>query len=80
MAVALIVCLIMKSQLKSVRSQPEAMSYVINDSVSFTEQSDVFLYKTLTKTKIQKAESGSGGSSTHTSSSGATHGGSSGKF
>ena len=80
MAVALIVCLIMKSQLKSVRSQPEAMSYVINDSVSFTEQSDVFLYKTLTKTKIQKAESGSGGSSTHTSSSDATHGGSSGKF
>ncbi|WP_313340186.1 hypothetical protein [Sedimentibacter sp.] len=44
------------------------------------ESKDIFLYATVSKTKIQKAQSSSSGSSTHRSSSGRSHGGSRGKF
>ncbi len=74
---ALITTLIMKSQLNSVNFQTNANSYIKNGSIRITRSQDIYLYKTVTKTK---RESNSGGSSTHRGSSGTSHGGSSGKF
>ena len=69
----------MKAQLKTVRFQTTAGSYVKDGSLDITESRDMFLYETISKTKKEK-KSSSGGSSTHTSSSGRTHGGGSSKF
>ncbi|MCI7803837.1 MAG: TPM domain-containing protein [Oscillospiraceae bacterium] len=76
---ALIVTMVLKHQLTSVNFQKNANSYVERNSVRITQNQNIFLYKTLSKTKKESSSSG-GGSSTHTSSSGSTHGGSSGKF
>lgn len=75
--IALIAVSVMKYQMKSVRSQPEANKYVRNGSINVTESRDLFLY-----TKIDRREKpkNNGGSSTHSSSSGSTHGGGGGKF
>ena len=69
----------MKAQLKTVRFQAAAGSYVKDDSLDITESRDMFLYETTSKTAKEK-KSSSGGSSTHTSSSGKTHGGGGSKF
>lgn len=79
--VGFIVVLIMKSKLKTVRMQPLASSYVKSGSFKLTEHSDLYLYRNISKTaKPKDNDSSSGGSSTHTSSSGTSHGGSSGSF
>ncbi|MBR6587341.1 MAG: TPM domain-containing protein [Kiritimatiellae bacterium] len=65
-----------KTQLYSVRAKAEAKEYVKGGSLRLTEQKDLFLYRRVDRR--EKAESG--GSSTHTSSSGKTHGGASGSF
>lgn len=87
--VALIVLSAFKRGMKSVRMQQSASNYVRQDSFSLTESRDTYLYMTVTQTlKPQDDDDdihggfGSGGnfSSTHTSSSGSTHGGSSGSF
>ncbi len=75
---ALIIVGSMKGKLKTVRQQAAANSYLKKDSLAITESSDLFLYHTVDRTKREK-DNGSG-SSTHTSSSGTTHGGGSGKF
>lgn len=69
----------MKSQLKTVRKQAAANSYMRNGSMNITENRDLFLYHTVTRSEKPKNNSSSG-SSTHTSSSGTTHGGGGGKF
>ena len=75
---ALIITGIMKSQLKSVRSQAAAAQYVKEGSMELTLCRDIYLYRNITR---QKRDSGSsGGSSTHRGSSGTTHGGRSGGF
>lgn len=76
--IALIVVGIMKSKLKTVRFQTAANSYVKKDSLDITNSSDLFLYNTVTRT--EKPKDNDSGNSTHTSSSGTTHGGGSGKF
>lgn len=83
--IALISTGIMKGQLKTVHSQTAAEGYMKQDSMKLTRKSDLFLYQKVDRSK--KAESSSpdspnrsGGSQTHTSSSGATHGGGGGKF
>lgn len=70
---------IMKGKLKSVRMNPDAKNYVRDGSFVLTNQRDMFLYRTVTRTAKPK-NSSSGGSSTHHSSSGASHGGGGGKF
>ena len=67
----------MKAQLKTVRFQAAAGNYVKDGSMKCTESRDLFLYHTVTKTAKEKSSSGS---STHTSSSGRTHGGGGTKF
>lgn len=69
----------MKGQLKTVRSQAAANSYLRNGSMLVTESRDMFLYHTVTRIAKPKNTHASG-SSTHRSSSGTTHGGGGGKF
>lgn len=84
LAVGLIIALIatgsMKKKLKSVQKQSAAADYVRANSMNITDSRDIFLYNTVTRTEKPKSSDSSGGSSTHTSSSGQTHGGGSGKF
>ena len=68
---------VMKSQLKSVRMQSGAASYVKTGSLNVTHRQDLFLYRNVKRTAKPKSSSGS---STHTSSSGRSHGGGGGKF
>lgn len=78
LVVALIATLIMKGQLKSVRYQAAAANYVIPGSMRVTDSRDMFLYRSVNR--VKKPEKSEGGSSTHTSSSGRTHGGGGGSF
>ena len=76
LVISLAVVLVMKYKMKSVRPQRQARGYVTNHAL--TAQSDLFLYSHVTRT--EKPQNTSSGSSTHTSSSGATHGGGGRKF
>ena len=78
--VALVGTGIMKGQLKSVHAKAAAGDYMKKGSLNIRESRDTFLYKHTDRRAKPKESSSSGGSSTHTSSSGRTHGGSSGKF
>ena len=60
-AVGLIVAFILKSQLKTVRRQDQANVYVKQGSMNLTHQSDIYLYRTVSRTKRQSSSSGSGG-------------------
>ena len=81
-AVAFVVTMMMKGQLKSVRRQAAADSYVKQGSMVITDSRDLYLYRTISRTARPKSSSssGGGGSSTHSSSSGSSHGGGGGKF
>ncbi len=60
----------MKGQLKSARFH-NAGQYLVPGSLNLTQQTDLYLYSNVTRTRIER-ESSSG---THTSSSGSSHGG-----
>lgn len=74
--IGFIVTAVMKSKLKSVRSQSAAADYVKSGSMKITHSSEYFLYKNVTCREKPKENT----SSTHVSSSGTTHGGGGGKF
>ena len=74
---ALIVTGIMKGKLKTVRFQSGAADYVKPGSLNVTHRQDLFLYRDVKRTPRPKSNSGS---TTHTSSSGRSHGGGGGKF
>lgn len=84
--IALIVALVLKGQMKSVRRQSGASSYVRDGSFQLTRVQDIYLYTTTHRRKIEtnsnsgNRSGGSGGSSTFRSSSGGSFGGRSGKF
>lgn len=73
---AAIICLVLKSQLKTAVRQVNAKAYVKAGSRNVTYARDIYLYKKVTREKIESDN----GSSTHTSSSGNTHGGGGGSF
>lgn len=77
--VAGLYCLYLWNKLKSVAPNNRAKDYVVRDSMNIKESYDMFLYHTVHATK-KESKSSSGGSSIHTSSSGRSHGGGSGKF
>jgi uncharacterized protein len=77
--VAFIYTGILKGQLKSVRYAANANNYIDENSVDINVSKDTFLYASVTKT-VRETKSSGGGSSTHTSSSGRSHGGSHGSF
>ncbi len=70
----------LKSELKPVRFQPGAGAYVRDGSFQLTASNDMFLYRNVTRTVRESSSSGRGGSSTHTSSGGHSHGGRGGSF
>ena len=69
-----------KNAIRNVAKKTEAADYVRRDSMQITSSSDIFLYRHVNRIKRSDNDSSRGGSSTHTSSSGVTHGGSHGKF
>ncbi len=70
----------MAGQLKSVKSQPTAHDYVKDNSYILDKKQDIFLYKTMSVRARPKKTSSSGGSRTHRSSSGRSHGGRGGRL
>lgn len=76
----------MKKQVKNVASQKTAMNYVTGEGLDLAHQSDRFLYSHVSRRARPKETSSSsssrsrGGTTTHRSSSGRSHAGSSGKF
>lgn len=79
--IGFIVTAFMKGKLKSVSKQRVASKYLVASSMLPLANNDLYLYSTVTRTERKKEnESSRGGSTTHRSSSGKTHGGSSGKF
>lgn len=79
-AVGGIAILIMRGQMNTARAQRSAGSYLVSGSYQLRRVQDIFLYSRVTKTRRPKSNSGGGGSSTHTSSMGRSHGGRSGGF
>ena len=59
----LVVALILKGQLKSVRKQNQANVYVKPGSMQLTTSNDFFLYRTVDRTKKESSSSSSSGSS-----------------
>jgi len=75
--VALLVTGTWRSKLKTVYSRPDVNQCVRPGSLVLTNSREIFLYRQVHRTKRVKSSSGS---STHTSSSGRSHGGRSGSF
>lgn len=68
----------MKAKLNTVAMKQNAAGYQVPGSFHLMQNEDRFLYNNITRTKIERNNSGSSGS--HTSSSGHSHGGSSRSF
>lgn len=78
-AVAAIVVGVMKRGMNTAHAQHSAQSYVTPGTFDLQMQRDIYLYSHTSR--VRKSESSSsGGSSTHRSSSGRSHGGRGGKF
>ena len=73
-----------KKRLKTVRKKVSARDYIVQGSLKARTNREILLNRTVSSRDISSSDDSSsdsgGGSSTHTSSSGETHGGSSGKF
>lgn len=67
----------MKGDLKSVRQRAAASDYVKADSMKVTESQELFLFRNVSR---RARQTDSGGSRSHTGSSGRSHGGGGGKF
>ena len=78
--IAAVVLLIMILGMKTARPQYNASQYVKDKSLDIMRSQDIYLYHTQTRVRVEKESSSGGGSSTFSSSSGRSHGGSSGKF
>lgn len=72
----------MKSSMKTVRQNSAASNYVVRDSLNVRCANEFFLYRNVSRTPRQTEQSRpqNRGGTTHTSSSGRSHGGRSGKF
>ena len=71
---------LMVSELKTVHFDDSAEGYENRDTVKMNVKEDRFIRHLVTRTPRPKDNGSSGGSSVHTSSSGSSHGGSSGSF
>jgi uncharacterized protein len=71
---------IMVSDLKTVHFDDSAEGYENKNTIKMSVKEDRFLRHLVTRTPRPKDSDSSGGSSVHTSSSGSSHGGSSGSF
>lgn len=75
--ISMIIILSYKKKLKPVKFETEAKAYIVPGSFNIRRSDDYFLYFNITKIPIPKNDSDS---DSHTSSSGSSHGGSSGSF
>ena len=76
-----IVILIMRSQMNTARPQSGAKDYLSPGSYDLYRQQDLYLYSRTSRTRKPDSNSSrGGGSSTHRSSSGRSHGGGHGRF
>lgn len=80
MVISLIITGIMRFQMRSVRRQTAASEYMKPGSMNLTASRDLFLYSKVNRVAKPKDNNSGAGSSIHTSSSGRSHGGSSGSF
>lgn len=81
LVIGLIYALILKSKLKIAKFQSGADYYVLPNSLNLTDSRDIYLYQTVTRTKIQSTSSGGGGGGFSSGSRGGTSfGGRGGKF
>ncbi len=85
MTISLLIMLVFRSKLKSVRRKQTAHDYQIPGSMQITHQSDMYLYSHVTKTPKQTNNNhsrggGFSGGGVHVGSSGRSHGGGGGKF
>ncbi len=71
---ALVITGKMKGELKTVNMEDNAANYVKSGSLKVTQSKELFLYTQMNR-QVKEKQASSGGSSTHTSSSGRTHGG-----
>lgn len=78
--VALVVVLIMRSQMNTAKQQPHAVDYLKKDSYHLRTCRDMYLYSRVSKTPRSENKSSGGGSSVHRSSGGRSHGGRGGRF
>ena len=76
--IALIVCLILKAKMRSVRRQTEARAYVTPEGLHLTRRDDVYTHTTTTRRKIERDNGnhsgGSGGGGGSSFSGGGGHG------
>lgn len=72
--VGLITVLVMRSQLKSVRAQRYAGSYVVPGSLDLTKSRDIYLYRNISRRERPQSNSSSGGGGSR------SHGGGGGSF
>ena len=78
--IAFITVNVFKGQLKTVKLQNSATSYIRPGTFNVTNRNDMFLFHNISRAAKPESSSSGGGSSTHTSSSGRSHGGGGGKF
>ena len=71
---------VMRSSMKTNKSQRTASVYLKEDSWHLDRHLDLFLYSNVSKTRKQQNTSSGGGSSVHRSSGGRSHGGGGGRF
>ena len=72
--ISLVTFLILRGQLKTQGIKKEAYDYVNKASVDVFRSGEIFLYKNISRRRIERSQS-SGGSGSHISSSGRSHGG-----
>ncbi len=81
LVIGLIVALILKGQMKTVRRKMGAQSYIRDGSFQLNRVQDIYLYTTTTRRKIETSSGGGGhGGGGFTGSSGTHHTSHSGKF
>lgn len=80
LVVTAIVLLVLFGQLRTVRAKGQARDYVRSGSFRVTGARDIFLYRTVTRQRIERDNNGPGGSSTRPSSGGGRSGGRGGSF
>ncbi len=81
LAVGLVYAFILKSKLKIAKFKQGAELYVLPDSLNLTSSQDIYLYQTVTRTKIESnSGKGSGGGFSTGSRGGTSYGGRGGKF
>ncbi|MDD4081362.1 MAG: TPM domain-containing protein [Eubacteriales bacterium] len=79
--IGLVYALILKSRLKIAKFKSNAGQYMLANSLNLTESSDLFLYQTVTRTRIESNSGGGRGGGFSTGSRGGTsYGGRGGKF